>query len=191
MLTKEILECAYPVIERLATSRSRSGGFAYYESDDVYQEIWGMCLDAMDRYDVDMGPVENFLVVHVTNRLKNLKRDKYFRPGDDITTSGLARNRMDLVNALPLGCNDEMVENCSVWCSASRGTDPVEYVLCNETIEYISDRLPEQLKDAFESIINNNNKIRKGTLDEIRHRVTDILIDKERDVRSQSQKIVT
>lgn len=182
MLIQETLDDAYPIIERLAKNRSRNGDFAYYEPADVYQEIWGMCLDAMDRYNVDMGPIENFLVVHVTNRLKNLKRDKYFRPGDDIITSGLARNRMDLVNALPLD-HDEIAENCSVWCSAPPGMDPVEYISHCETVEYISDRLPEHLKPEFESLINNN-KIRGVILDEIRNRVAEILIDKEKNVGS-------
>lgn len=182
MLTQETLDDAYPVIEKLATNRSRNGDFAYYEPADVYQEIWGMCLDAMNRYDVGMGQIENFLVVHVTNRLKNLKRDKYFRPGDDVVTSGLARNRMDLVNALPLD-HSEMVENCSVWCSTSPGIDPAEYILCCETVEYILDRLPERLKPEFESLINNN-KIRGVVLDEIRNRVAEILIDKEKNVGS-------
>lgn len=180
MLSQTLLDEAYPIIEKLARNRSSNGGFAYYESTDIYQEVWGMCLDAMERY--DSGPIENFLVVHVTNRLKNLKRDKYFRPGDDVITSGLARNRMDLVNALPLD-HDGMAENCSVWCSTSPGVDPAEYVSCNETAEYILDRLPDHLKPEFESLLNNNS-IRGVVLDEVRHKVAEILIDRERDVGS-------
>lgn len=179
MLTQKTLDEAYPIIERLAKNRSRNGGFAYYEPDDVYQEVWGMCLDAMDRYDPATGQIENFLVTHVTNRLKNLRRDKYFRPGDDIVTSGLARNRMDLVNALPLD-SDGMY---SIWCSAPLGVDPAERLLCTETIEYILERLPEYLKPEFELLLNNNT-VRGVILDEIRHKVAEILIDREKDVGS-------
>jgi hypothetical protein len=35
-------------------------------------------MDAMDRYD-ESRPLENFLAVHVKNRLNNFKRDKYYR----------------------------------------------------------------------------------------------------------------
>ncbi len=180
MLNQETLDKAYPIIDKLAKSRSRNGGFAYYEPSDVYQEIWGMCLDAMDRYDPTTGPIENFLVIHVTNRLKNIKRDKYFRPGFDMVSSGLARTRMDLVNALPLG-SDEMAENCSVWCSTPAGVDPVGHILCDETITYITGRLPESLKEAFESLINNN-RIRSVIRDEVRQKVAEILADRDEHV---------
>ena len=35
-------------------------------------------MDALDRYD-EKRPLENFLAVHVKNRLKNFKRDNYYR----------------------------------------------------------------------------------------------------------------
>lgn len=181
MLNQKTLDEAYPIIDKLAKGRSCNGGFAYYESDDVYQEIWGMCLDAMDRYDPTTGPIENFLVIHVTNRLKNIKRDKYFRPGFDIMSSGLARTRMDLVNALPLG-SDEMADNCSVWCSTPPGVDPLGLILCDETIAYIKDRLSESLKEAFGLLINNN-KIRSVLRDEVRQKVAEILADRDKHVR--------
>jgi len=73
MIDQNILDKAYPIIDNLAKSRSRNGKFAYYESSDVYQEIWGMCLEALEKYDPNIGPIENYLVVHVTNRIKNLK----------------------------------------------------------------------------------------------------------------------
>jgi DNA-directed RNA polymerase specialized sigma24 family protein len=181
MLNQSVLDEAYPIIEKLAKSRSRNGGFAYYEPDDVYQEIWGMCLDAIDRYDPTTGPIENFLVVHVTNRLKNLKRDNYFRPGNDVVSSGLARTRMDLINALPL--NDEVADNRSLWCSVSPNDDPADRLSCNETVEYIIDRLPDHLTEVFESLLNNS-PVRTVLLDEVRHCVADILIDREEHVRS-------
>jgi DNA-directed RNA polymerase specialized sigma24 family protein len=181
MLSQNVLDEAYPIIEKLAKSRSRNGGFAYYEPDDVYQEIWGMCLDAIDRYDPTTGPIENFLVVHVTNRLKNLKRDNYFRPGNDVVSSGLARTRMDLINALPL--SDEVVDNRSLWCSAPPSVNPAEHLLCTETVEYIVDRLPDHLVETFESLLTNN-PVRTALVDEVRHCVADILIDREEHVES-------
>ncbi len=181
MLSQSLLDEAYPIIEKIAKVRSPNGGFAYYESDDIHQEIWCMCLDAMGRYKPSTGPIENFLVTHITNRLKNLKRDNYFRPGSCAVSSGLARTRMDLVNALPL--SSETVDNCSLWCSVPSSVDPVEHLLCAETIEYIVDCLPDRLVDVFESILNNNT-VHPSLLYEIRQQVASILIDREEHVES-------
>jgi hypothetical protein len=65
IVNHDILDDAYPVIERLAKLRSANGSFAYYTSKDVYQEVWCMCLEALDRYDPEIGPIENYLVRHV------------------------------------------------------------------------------------------------------------------------------
>jgi hypothetical protein len=181
-VNREILEEAYPIIDRLAKSRSANGAFAYYENCDVSQEVWCLCLEALDRYDSQIGPVENFLVKHVTNRLKNLKRDKYFRPGSDIPSSGLARIRMNLVNALPLS-GDDITQQGVLLCSASINIDPIEYILCDETLEYIRERLPDNLCDPFEELISNN-RVRGPLIEDIRQKVAEILSKRDDDVGS-------
>jgi len=180
---QEILDEAHPIIERLATSRSANGAFAYYENSDVYQEVWRMCLEALERYDPQIGPIENYLVRHVTNRLKNLKRDNYFRPGSDAPSSGLARTRMNLVNALPLGGGD-IAEQGVLLGSTPVNIDPVDHLLCDETLEYIRDRMPESLIDSFEDLIGNN-RVRSPIVEEIRQKVAEILSEREEDVRSK------
>jgi len=179
-VSKKILDEARPIIERLAKSRSSNGAFAYYENVDVYQEIWCMCLEAIGRYDPRIGPIENYLVRHVTNRIKNLKRDKYFRPGSDVPTSGLAKIRMNLVNALPLGGGD-IAEGGVLLGSASVGIDPIDYLLCDETLLYIRERLPEHLCQPFEELIGNN-KVRRPVVEEIRKSITKILSERDNDV---------
>lgn len=177
---KEILEKARPVIERLAKLRSSNGAFAYYESEDVYQEIWCMCLEALDRYDPEIGPIENYLVTHVTNRLKNLKRDRYFRPGSDMSTSGLALTRMNLVNALPLD-NGEISEQGVLLCGTPINADPVQYILCSETLAYIRSHLSDHLLEIFEDMLGNN-KVRSPLVSMIRQRIDEILTERDNDV---------
>lgn len=179
--SQEILDEANPIIERLAKSRSSNGSFAYYENQDVYQEVWCMCLEALRRYDPTIGPIENYLVRHITNRIKNLKRDKYFRPGSDMPTSGLARTRMNLVNALPLGGGD-IADNGVLLCSTSTSVDPLDCLLCDETLTYIRQRLPEKLLETFNDLICNN-KIRSPLVAEIRQRVAEILSERENNVQ--------
>ena len=178
-ISQKLLNEANPVIHKLARSRSANGAFAYYENNDVYQEIWSLCLEALERYDPDIGPIENYLVRHVTNRLKNLKRDKYFRPGSDIPSSGLARTRMNLVNALPL-CGE--IEGHGVLLGSEPiSVDPINYMLRDETLEYIRVRLPSTLREPFEELIGNN-KVRRHLVDEVRQQVADILVERENDV---------
>lgn len=179
-VSQTTLNKASPVIERLAKSRSANGSFAYYEAKDVYQEVWCMCLEALDRYDPTIGPMENYLVRHVTNRIKNLKRDRYFRPGSDIPTSGLARTRMNLVNALSLGGGD-IAEQGVLLCSTAVNVDPVEYVLCNETLTYIRQHIPDELLEPFEDLIGNN-KVRSPLVEEVRQKVAEILVERDNSV---------
>lgn len=179
-VSQKILDEARPIIEKIAKARSVNGAFAYYENEDVYQEVWCLCLDALVRYDVSIGPIENYLVIHVANRLKNLKRDKYFRPGSDIPSSGLARVRMNLVNALPLGGGD-VAEDGVLLCSESVNTDPVNYILRDETVVYIRSKLPEELLEPFEELLGNN-RVRSPLIEEVRQQVTEILLAREEDV---------
>ncbi len=175
--SQQILDEAQPIIERLAKSRSANGKFAYYESKDVYQEVWCMCLEALDRYDPRKAPLENFLVSHVTNRLKNLKRDKYFRPGSDIPTSGLARARMNLVNALPL-TGDDMAGQGVLLCSTSISVNPADRSLCDETLSYLERQLQESLLGPFHDLINNND-VRGPVVEEIRQKIAEILNERD------------
>lgn len=180
---QKILNEAYPIIEKIAKSRSGCGAFAYYCKDDIRQEVWCMCLEAMARYNPEVGPIENYLARHVANRLKNLKRDKYFRPGSDVPSSGFARTRMNLVNALPLGGGD-IADQGVLLCGTSISVDPIDYVLCEETRVYITERLPVELLQPFKDLIGNN-KIRNQVVDIVRGCVAEILSQREDDVGNE------
>ena len=64
--------------------------FGYYDIDDIKQEAFIIAMEAMDRYD-EGRPLGNFLAVHISNRLKNFKRDNFFRP-DYVPPSGKITN---------------------------------------------------------------------------------------------------
>lgn len=51
--------------------------FNTYDVDDIKQESFIICMDALERYD-QKRPLENFLSVHLSNRLKNFVRDNYY-----------------------------------------------------------------------------------------------------------------
>ena len=180
IVSQQLLEEAYPIIDKIAASRGFGGAFAYYENCDVSQEVWVMCLDAMERYDPDIGPIENYLNRHVTNRIKNLKRDRYFRPGSTVISSGLAMTRMNLVNALPLS-GDDIAEGGVALCSMSINIDPVDHLLSLDTLQYIAERLPEDLSEPFELLIGQN-RVCGPILEEIRQKIAEILHERDNDV---------
>lgn len=67
---QEILDTIENVVSRLA-GKFR---FGYFDIDDIKQEGRTFALEALDRYNETL-PLENFLFVHVRNRLINLRRD--------------------------------------------------------------------------------------------------------------------
>lgn len=179
MATQALLDEAYPIIKYIADIRRKNGAFAYFTNDDISQEVWAMCLDALERYDASIGPLENYLVSHVSNRLKNLKRDKYFRPGSDVATSGYAHVRINLVNALPLDGGDVDSRHV-VFGSSFINIDPLERTICNETLEYLRSNLSDGFLDAFDDLVNGN-KIRKTLTDSVRMEVSRLLAERDVD----------
>ena len=74
MTEQEVIETITKVVDRQAAKFR----FGYYEIEDMRQEAFIIAMDALDRYD-EKRPLENFLAVHVNNRLKNFKRDNFYR----------------------------------------------------------------------------------------------------------------
>tara|TARA_Y100000310_G_scaffold316019_1_gene367263 strand:+ start:454 stop:990 length:537 start_codon:yes stop_codon:yes gene_type:complete len=66
------------VIEKIANRYCHKFKFGYFTADDIKQEVFIIASDALDRYD-ESRPLENFLSVHVKNRLSNFKRDNFCR----------------------------------------------------------------------------------------------------------------
>ena len=73
MTSEEVLEKINTVVNRIAPRYTFNG----YEVDDIKQEAFIICMDALKRYDCKR-PLENFLSVNLSNRLKNFVRDNYF-----------------------------------------------------------------------------------------------------------------
>lgn len=74
MTEQEVID----IIEKIASNIAWKFVFANYTYEDIKQEafIWG--IKGLDKYNPEQ-PLENFLWVHIKNRLCNLKRKKYTR----------------------------------------------------------------------------------------------------------------
>jgi RNA polymerase sigma factor (sigma-70 family) len=78
MTEQEVVHQINTVVNRIASKYTFYG----YEVDDIKQEAFIICMDALDRYD-NKRPLENFLSVHLSNRLKNFIRDNYFTKDEE------------------------------------------------------------------------------------------------------------
>lgn len=78
MSEQEVMQKIVLVVDRIAPKYTFNG----YEVDDIKQEAYIICMDALDRYD-EARPLENFLSVNLSNRLKNFVRDNYFTKHDE------------------------------------------------------------------------------------------------------------
>ena len=71
----ELLE----VIEIISKKLSYKFKFGYHDTEDMRQQISIFAIEGLEKYD-HTRPLENFLWIHVRNRLYNFKRDNYQRP---------------------------------------------------------------------------------------------------------------
>ena len=170
-ISPALLKQAEPIIHKIAKSRKQKHKFAYFDSEDIYQEIYVLCLDALSRYKPENGILEHYLNSHVTNRLKNLKRDKYFRVVLD--DPSLTQKRINIVNAVGID-NVKISEKTKFLASSSPEADPFLSLEAEDTKELIINNLPPHLVEHFNNLLMGK-KIKKNILEEIRNYVFLIL----------------
>ena len=78
MTEQEVIDQIHIVVDRIAPKYTFYG----YQRSDLKQEAFIICMEALPRYD-ETRPLENFLAVHLSNRLKNFVRDNHFQADED------------------------------------------------------------------------------------------------------------
>jgi RNA polymerase sigma factor (sigma-70 family) len=78
MTEQQVIDQINIVVERISSKYTFHG----YDVEDIKQEAFIICMDALERYE-DGRPLENFLSVHLSNRLKNFIRDNYYIKGEE------------------------------------------------------------------------------------------------------------
>lgn len=160
---KQLLNEARPIIEAIAERKRRTGAFAYFQGDDIAQEVWLICLRAVGEYDSTKGKLENYLARCVENRLKNLRRDRYFRPpAGSIDKNGQTRDRINIVNALPLGYGDIV---------SKRNSQPDENMAAEELRGQIESRLHEEILPDFQRMLDGE-RVTGARAERVRDAVT-------------------
>jgi DNA-directed RNA polymerase specialized sigma24 family protein len=112
--------------------------FGYYGRDDIYQEIWLIALKAIqdESYNGEI-PLENYLIIHVKNRLINLKRNKYSRK------TSKEESRKSLMNAAP---DYEDFDSAATTEFSPKGISLLEH---SELSNLIDEHLPSALRQDY------------------------------------------
>jgi RNA polymerase sigma factor (sigma-70 family) len=102
MTEQEVVHQINTVVNRIASKYTFYG----YEVDDIKQEAFIICMDALDRYD-NKRPLENFLSVHLSNRLKNFIRDNYFTKDEEEKKKVLKPKSLSSEEYIPVNKHQE------------------------------------------------------------------------------------
>ena len=70
----------YDIIDKVVRRIASKYVFGPYDYEDVCQTAWEFALMALAKWD-GTRPLENFMAVVLPNKLKNFKRNKYYRLG--------------------------------------------------------------------------------------------------------------
>ena len=134
MTESEVLDVINKICDRYAYKFQ----FGYFEPDDIRQEAFIIALDALERYE-EGRPLENFLAVHVKNRLNNFKRDKYYRQNkkkDDDRQAQLNNSKKFLMEQLDISnIRDENERNLR------DDNDFVDLIANSELLSLIDEKL--------------------------------------------------
>jgi len=78
MTEQQVIDQINKIVKKIAPRYTFYG----YPLEDIAQESFIICMEALPRYDATR-PLENFLSVHLSNRLKNFVRDNHFTNTED------------------------------------------------------------------------------------------------------------
>ncbi len=132
-------------IVRVATQVSPKYCFGSHEREDMIQEGIRIGLEGLRHYKEEL-PLENFMRVHIKNRLINFKRDNYYRyeKTADATKAAVwaARNKLRQNLMSPL-------EISEVEHKVPLVDNVIEDASYNELIHMIKVKLPAALRTDF------------------------------------------
>ena len=136
--------------------------FASYEVEDIEQEAFLMGVEGLKRYDTSK-PLENFMYTHINNRLKNFKRDNYYR-----FDYGNAQKIQDRKKSIL-----EPVDISALYC-VSIDDETVDNAHLSEMLDLIDRTLPADLRSDYLKL-RTNSPLPKGRKAIIIQAIEDII----------------
>ena len=129
------------IIETICNRISPKYTFYGYTVDDIKQESFIICVEALNRYD-GIRPLENFLSVNLSNRLKTFMRDNYF-----IGSSN--EDRKKLVQPAQLEHENSLVDNFD------HSEQAYDQMNTNDMIKAVDSHIPSSLRMDYLKILND------------------------------------
>ena len=137
MTEQQVIDQINIVVNRIAPRYTFYG----YTVDDIKQESFIICMEALNRYD-QKRPLENFLSVNLSNRLKNFVRDHHF-VGDDNP------ERQRVIQPAQLEYEDGIVDEERKYAISY---DSIEE---QNMVQIIDQHLPANMRMDYLKIIND------------------------------------
>lgn len=154
---QQVLKQIRTVVNRIASRYTFHG----YTVDDMKQEAFIICMDALERYEPGK-PLENFLSVNLSNRLKNFVRDNFYTGGDN-------PERIKMARPGQLSLDNYIVDDNSLYDDDSR----LDY---EEMIAIINKKLPASMRADYLKIINEVY-VTKGRREDVIQEIKEILAE--------------
>jgi DNA-directed RNA polymerase specialized sigma24 family protein len=133
MTEEQVVSTISKISSRLASKYT----FPNYEADDISQEAFIIGMEALDRYD-GVRPLENFLSIHIKNRLNNFKRDNYYRQ-DEGKAEEIQQGKKKLLDASSL-------EDMRTFIFHKEASQSLEE---RELLEYIDSYIPANMRGDY------------------------------------------
>ena len=134
--------------------------FYGYTVDDIKQESFIICMEALNRYD-GIRPLENFLSVNLSNRLKNFVRDNYFLSNENT-------ERQKVYQPAQLEYEDYIVDE------ENKLSISYDHIQKEEMVDAINKYLPANMRMDYLKMINDVY-ITKQRREEITAMIVEIL----------------
>jgi len=142
------------VIDKVINKTAAKYTFYGYTVDDIKQESYIICIEALERYD-ENRPLENFLSSNLSNRLKNFVRDNYFLSNTD-------SERVKVIQPAQLDYEEKLVDSFEKYSIREENVDS------NYLSENIDRLLPSSMRMDYLKMLDNIyiNKSRKLEINE-------------------------
>ena len=150
MNLQQVMSSISIVVDRISPKYTFNG----YEVDDIKQEAFIICVDALERYDHNR-PLENFLSVHLSNRLKNFVRDNFCTKNEDDKKKILSPKQLSYEDYVPDNENngDDFIDASDIKKIIDRSL-PSNYR--SDYLKIINDvYVPKKRREEIVAIIQN------------------------------------
>jgi DNA-directed RNA polymerase specialized sigma24 family protein len=131
------------IIQSVAARLAPKYTFGYLDNEDLIQEAIIMGLEGYPRWD-QTRPLENFISSHISNRLKNYRRDNYYRC--NLQGSSKSRQANNLTKR-KLMEPVEIMPHFS-FCQFDEAIDNLD------EIEFVMSQLPQLLRNDLKRLLN-------------------------------------